>query len=772
MGTPVLVGIGQYSERLGDSTYEGLSPAGIAARAAELALADAGISSVEIDVLACTRQFDESFPGLPSALGSPDNFPRAVANRIEADPARCIYAVTGGQSPQALVTEFAAAVAAGEAKVALVVAAEAASTVLAQSREAERPDYTEITGVIDEDRGVGLTGMITREQAIHQLTSPPVQYAIFENARRARLGLGRDDYARDMGRWFAPFTEVAAANPHADVRTAMTPDELMAVTPSNRMIVDPYPKSVIAREKVNQSAAVLITSEEHATALGIPAEQWVYLRGHSDLKDRDVTARPDLSRSVPAEAAIAASLEMAGIGLDEVTGIDLYSCFPIAVIAVAEAIGLDADDPRHLTLTGGLPFFGGPGNGYSLHAIVEAVARCRADAGAWTLVGANGGMLSKYSVGIYSRRPGPWLEGDDRALQAVLDAEPAVEVVDRPEGWGTIETWTVRHEDDPARAVVIGRLTDGRRFIANDVPGDTELVALLQSDDCPGTAIYVRATPDGNRVTLTQERMDELAPTHVGQPDDFTHVRRQVQHGVLEVTIVGLDERATLPPAAHAELAEIFDAFEADRALRVAILTSAGTQAFSADAVNLPGLLLMDRYPASGLAGLTARTLTKPVIAAVGAPALGSSFEIVLACHLVVAEDHVEFGLQQGLGGLLPTGGGLRRLVEKLPRSIANRLALTGRPIGAVEAERWGLVNRVVGQGESLKAARELAAEIVAVAPGSVRGALAVLGLADTDPAAADVRAAEVNDALIVTSDAAEAFNANLQGRAPHWRDN
>ena len=97
MGTPVLVGIGQYSERLGDSTYEGLSPAAIAARAAELALADAGIGPAEVDVLACTRQFDESFPGLPSALGSPDNFPRAVANRIEADPARCIYAVTGGQ---------------------------------------------------------------------------------------------------------------------------------------------------------------------------------------------------------------------------------------------------------------------------------------------------------------------------------------------------------------------------------------------------------------------------------------------------------------------------------------------------------------------------------------------------------------------------------------------------------------------------------------------------------------------------------------------------
>jgi acetyl-CoA C-acetyltransferase len=776
VGTPVLVGIGQYSERLGDSSYEALSPVAIAARAATLALADAGVAASTVDILACTRQFDESFPGLPSALGRPDNFPRSVANRIDAQPGRCVYAVTGGQSPQALVTEFAGAVAAGDAKVALVIAAEAASTVLARSREAEPPDFAEITGVMDEDRGVGLQGMITREQAIHQLTSPPAQYAIFENARRARLGMSRAEYEHDMGTWFAPFTEVAAANPHADVRTTATADELMTVTPGNRMIVDPYPKSVIAREKVNQSAAVLITTEEHAAALGIPSEQWVYLRGHCDLKDREATARPDLSRSVPAETAIGASLAMAGIELGDVTALDLYSCFPIAVSAVAEGIGLGADDPRRLTLTGGLPFFGGPGNGYSLHAIVEAVARCRADPDAWALVGANGGMLSKYSVGVYSSRPGPWIAGEDKALQATLDAAPGVECVDHPEGWGTIETWTVRFEDDPPRSVVIGRLDDGRRFVANDVPGDEQVRELLESDDAPGARVYVRSTPEGNRVARSPERMDQLVAARVAGHsaklrDDFAFVRHQLLDGVLEVTMVGRDENSTLPAAAHVELAEVFDAFESDPSVRAAILTSGGGQAFSSDVVNLPGLLLMDRYPPSGLAGITARTLTKPVIAAVNAPALGSAFEIVLACHLVVAEDHVEFGLPQGLGGLLPAGGGLRRLTEKLPGPIANRLALTGCSVGAVEAERWGLVNHVVGRGESLKAARELAAEIVRVAPGSIRGALAVLAHASTDPAAADALASEINDALVVSSDAAEAFNADVEGRAPYWRD-
>src|SRR5689334_8739803 len=113
-GTPVLVGIGQYSESREDEAYEALVPVAMAERAARLALADAGIDAAEVDVLACTRQFDESVPGFPPSLGGPDHFPRAVANRLEADPARCVYTIVGGQSPQQVVTELAGSVASGE----------------------------------------------------------------------------------------------------------------------------------------------------------------------------------------------------------------------------------------------------------------------------------------------------------------------------------------------------------------------------------------------------------------------------------------------------------------------------------------------------------------------------------------------------------------------------------------------------------------------------------------------------------------------------------
>lgn len=763
MGAPVLVGIGQYSETLGDPAYEGLTPVAIAERAASLALADAGVSAGEVDVLACTRQFDESVPGFPIALGGPDNFPRAVANRLGADPDRCIYAVAGGQSPQQLVTELAGSVAAGSTGLALVVAAEAISTVLALAGRPERPDLTEVTGRLDEDRGVGLAGILSGTQVVHQLTDAPTQYAIFENARRARLGLTRAEHAEDMGRWFAPFTEVAAANPHAAVRTASTAEELMGVTDRNRVVVDPYPKAVIAREKVNQSAALVITSEERAAELGIPRERWVYLRGHSDLRDRELTLRQDLSRSEPSEAAVRAALDMAGVGLDDLTHLDLYSCFPVAVSVVAEQLGLDADDPRRLTVTGGLPFFGGPGNGYSLHGIVEVVDRCRRDPHAWGLVGANGGMLSKYSAGVYSAQAGPWLPGDDAALQAGLDAAPDVPVALHPHGWAQVESWTVKLDGPSPVSVVIGRTDAGERFVANDVPGDDEVRALLLGEGAPGARVYVRALPEGNRVTLTPERMDELKPvTPVGLRDEYLFLDVRAEGGVLEVA-VRTDDQDVLNPLAHVELASVFDAFEADSSLRVAILT--GRDGLWTDAVTLPAFSLGVVTPPSGLAGLTRRRMSKPVIAALTGDALGTALEVVLACHLVVAEEHAGLGLSQVLAAKVAASGGITRLHAALPPAIAHRMVLTGRPLSASEAGRWGLVNEVVATGEGLEAARALAAEVLAASPEAVRRSLAVHTAEDPERVAS-----EGLDALLVTNDAAEAYAATLAGRVPRWR--
>ena len=155
-----------------------------------------------------------------------------------------------------------------------------------------------------EDRGPGLEDMTSRDKVAVGLVGAPAAYALFENARRARLGLSRADYARRMGELFAPFTEIAAGNPLAAASTKRTAAELSQVTPRNRLIADPYPRFLVARDTVNQGAASVLTSLGRARELGLPSRRYVFLAGHADAVEQDLLRRPDLASSPASMAAL------------------------------------------------------------------------------------------------------------------------------------------------------------------------------------------------------------------------------------------------------------------------------------------------------------------------------------------------------------------------------------------------------------------------------------------------------------------------------------
>ncbi|SDG39009.1 acetyl-CoA acetyltransferase [Pseudonocardia oroxyli] len=779
--TPVVVGVGQASERLEDPGYRGLSAVGLAAEAAREALADTGVDpaavAAAIDTVAGIRQFDISMPGAPAPLGRSDNYPRSVADRVGAAPRRAILEVGGGQGPQHLLTELAGTIAAGDSQAALLFGAEAISTVTHLAQAEDKPDFTEHVEGDLEDRGYGLAGLVSMHHAAHGLTGAPEQYALFDNARRARLTQSREDYARGMGELFAPFTRVAAANPHASAPVERSAVELVEVTETNRMIADPYPRYVVAREKVNQGAAALVVSVATAERLGIPRDKWVFLHGHADLRERDLMARADLSASPAAVLAARHALDVAGIGLDDVATFDLYSCFPIAVSNVADGLGLAADDPRGLTLTGGLPFFGGAGNNYSLHGIAETIGRARKAPGSYGFVGANGGLLSKYSVGIYSTTPTGWRTDDSARLQAEVEAWSAPEEAHRADGWATIETWTVSHTRRGPIGIVIGRLdADGRRFLARSVDGDTGLLELLGQEEPIGARVYVRSFGFGNRVTVNDTRMDELFPTRVPAfRDTYEHLLVRRDGHLLEITINRPEQRNSLHPPAHEELDEVFDAYFADPDLWVAIITGAGDKAFSAgndlvwSASGKPVTI-----PKSGFGGLTSRRhLPKPIIAAVNGFAMGGGLEIALTCHLVVADETAKLALSEVRVGLVAGAGGLVRLPRAVPHKLATEMILTGRRLTAAEALDHGLVNRITEPGTALEGARELAAEILAGSPTSVRVSLQIMGetegIADTVDAVTHFSPAL--EELMTSQDAFEGITAFAQKRAPEWRN-
>lgn len=780
--TPVVVGVGQASDRIDAPGYRRLSAVELAAEAAREALADTGADTAAvaaaIDTVAGVRQFEISTPGARAPLGRSNNYPRSVALRIGAAPERAILEVSGGQAPQRLVTELAATVAAGGAEVALAFGSEAISTARHLAKAQDRPDFTETVDGSLEDRGYGLKGLVSRHLAAHGLTDAPSQYALFENARRARLKQSRADYAIGMGALFAPFTRVAAANPYAAAPTERTAEELVTPTERNRPIADPYTRYLVARDQVNQGAAVLVTSVAAAERLGVPRERWVFLHGHADLRERDLLDRTDLGSGPASVMAVRHALDVAGIGVDDLTTIDLYSCFPIAVSNICDGLGLAADDPRGLTATGGLPFFGGAGNDYSMHAIAETVQRLRATPGGFGLVGANGGTLSKYSVGIYSTTPTGWRPDRSAELQAEIDAGPGVAQALHADGRATIETYTVKHARDGARTgIVIGRLeADGRRFVAMTAAGDEETLRLLTEGEPVGARVHVRSFGRGNRVTTTEARMAELFPPRPAVlRENYEHVSVRRDGRVLEVTINRPESRNSLHPPANDELDEIFDAYFADPDLWVAILTGAGDKSFCAGNDLIYSASGKPMWvPKNGFAGLTSRRhLPKPVIAAVNGYAMGGGFEIALACHLVVADTTARFALSEVRVGLVAGAGGLVRLPRAVPAKVANELILTGRRMGAEEALRRGLVNRVTDAGHALEGARTLAAEILEGSPTSVRTALQIMtetqGIADTVDAVTFPSPAL--DDLMVSEDMIEGLTAFAQKRPPQWRN-
>jgi acetyl-CoA C-acetyltransferase len=502
--TPVIIGVGEVSERIDAPDYAALSPVALAAAAAQRAIEDAGGTDIagRIDVIAAIRQFEVSGPQARPPFGASDNFPRSVARRIGADPRRAVWDVVGGQGPQHLVNEFAHAIAAGEAEVVLLVGSEAISTVRHLIAASETRDWKEDVGGQIDDRGFGGGRMVDGELIAHGARTPIQVYAMFENARRARQGKDRAAYGLEMGRLFAPFTRVAHDNPHAMSREVYTAEALATVTGPNRLTSDPFPRRMVARDQANQGAALLITSVGRARELGVREDRWVYLWGGADAKERLPLERQDLSRSPAATTAVSRALEAAGVSLAEIGVLDLYSCFPIAVFNICDGLGLAPDDPRGLTVTGGLPFFGGAGNNYSMHAIAETVRRLRADPGALGLVGANGGFLSKYSVGVYSTAARDFRPFDSAALQAEIDAWPAPPIDQAYAGEAAVETYTIDYSGAEPKGVVIARTPSNARVVAMTPPDTGEVVGDMVANDPLKRSVILRAANEG-RVLVT-----------------------------------------------------------------------------------------------------------------------------------------------------------------------------------------------------------------------------------------------------------------------------
>ncbi|MBS0480886.1 MAG: acetyl-CoA acetyltransferase [Proteobacteria bacterium] len=492
--TPIIIGVGQYSERVGQPGYAEMSHMDLAGAALKAAFADAGAKRSlpqALDTLAAIRQFEMSATRYSAPFGHSDNVPRSIARRAGANPARAILDVVGGDRPQRLIGELAAEIAAGRSKVAAIAGAEALSTVRSIVARGETRNWSEHRRGSLEDRGPSYDGVIDRTAFKHGVAAPISAYPLAENVRRERLGLSLQDYRLEIGKLFAPFTEVAARNPHSAAPTARSAEELATLTERNRLVAEPYGRLVVARDQVNQGAAIVLASVGEARRLGVPEDRWVHIHGVADCAEPSMLTRADLEKSPAAVAAIATALQIAGCEWKSVTHADLYSCFAIPVFNLLDAFGLDRADPRGWTLTGGLPFFGGAGNNYSSHAIAEAVARCRAAPRTMALVGANGGNMSKYAAGVYSTRPADWSQERWSSLDKI---KPAFGVLDEYDGEAVAESFTIQPGKPGEIATLVARVGTDRVLGNSTDPG---VIAALRSGKVAGRMARIEGDENG-----------------------------------------------------------------------------------------------------------------------------------------------------------------------------------------------------------------------------------------------------------------------------------
>ena len=444
---PVLVGVGQVVHR----PDEAGTPDLVALMTAAVGLAGDDAGGALLDRV--------GWIGTPRGTWQHPDPAREVAAAIGASGAHTVMAEVG--ITQQEVIDVALAAVRDGAGAAVVLGAEAnhgstagAATAVGEARRSTaEPDEH----LVSHDLGISAVDLN------HLFVDPPAVYAVLENAFAAGQGWDGDEHHRRLGALTEAFAAVAAGNPHAWDRTGPSAGDIVDPSPTNRMIAEPYTKLCCSNLRVNQAAALLLTTVEGARAAGIAEDRWLFCRGSAFSNHAvPVMCRDDLGRSPVARTAGRRALELAGVPVDGLDHLDLYSCFPAAVQITAGELGIPLQ--RQLTVTGGMTFAGGPLNSYVLHSTATMADVLRSEPGTTGLVTSVSGFVTKFGAGVWSTVPAPggWRSEDVTAATAAAD--------------------TVRPETDdagPDATVVAGTVTHAR--------------------DGARTAIDVVETPDGTR---------------------------------------------------------------------------------------------------------------------------------------------------------------------------------------------------------------------------------------------------------------------------------
>ena len=475
--TPVLVGIGVAMQREEDYT-RALEPMDLMLAAVRAAGEDCGA------------------PGLLTELGS-IAVPRGrwryrnpsgeIKRAVGAAGATTIVSSVGVLQ-QTLIADACEAIAEGRMESALVTGADAGYRLLRAKISGNRAE--ERNQDDEPDQRLEPKAELRHEAEVAAgLAMPGGLYAVLESARRAAAGLSVSAHRDRMAERYARFAAIAAANLDAWNRSGAGAAQIRDAGPGNPMQAFPYTRAHCSTWNVDQSAALLFCSAERADALGIDRSRWVFPLASAEANHMlAVSARADLIRSPGADVAAAAVLAAGGIAPADIDLVELYSCFPVAVDTFADAAGLDPD--RVLTVTGGMPFAGGPYNNYFFQATARAAQLLRAGQGRMALLSCVSGIMTKQAFALWATEPpaNGFARRDVTAEAAAASAEVPVEL--DYTGSGRIAGYTVVHDRRaPPKAIALIDTSAGTRALVTSEAH--ELIAAMQEDEWVGRRIVV-----------------------------------------------------------------------------------------------------------------------------------------------------------------------------------------------------------------------------------------------------------------------------------------
>ncbi|HZN15517.1 MAG TPA: hypothetical protein VFB78_14705 [Acidimicrobiales bacterium] len=478
--TPVVVGVGMVEQREEDPTRSA-EPLELMLRAARAA----GDDSRAPDLL---RRVD--LVAMPRGQWHYDDAGRHIAREIGSPNASSVVALVGVLQ-QTLIGETCRRVADGEIDAALVVGGEARYRKLrerilgAETEESAAPGEPDVVMQFDGR-------LVLESEFLGGLGGMPVgYYAIIESALRAAEGLTVGEHRDRVARLYCRFSEIAASNPHAWRRDVVDAAFIREASEKNPMLAFPYTKLHNSSWNVDQATALLVCSARVATEAGVDRSRWAFpLVSAESNHALALSERPRLAEVPGVRVAGQRAFDVAGISAGDLDLIELYSCFPVAVQTHARELGIAPD--ADWTVTGGMPFAGGPFNSYVLQSTGTMIEQLRARPGGGVgLVSSVSGLLTKHGVAIWSTEPGP----NPYAFLDVTDevdalAQPVPVVVDAS-GEATVVGHTVIYDKDGRHGVALVDLPDGARTLVRT--DDDASITSMEADEWVGRRVKVDA---------------------------------------------------------------------------------------------------------------------------------------------------------------------------------------------------------------------------------------------------------------------------------------